>query len=101
VARNLDAATDITSGDVATNISVNPRPAVVVQYTVDSEGAIWVTTKYTVVTLVEDLGSKGFRDKNSTFVKDDVVFCRKVGISINSSFTPLGILMESVLEALE
>lgn len=60
-----------------------------------------MSTKDAVMALVEDVGMKGFGDKDSAFVENDVVLCREVWIATYKGFAPFSILSERLLETLE
>lgn len=74
MARDRDTITDITGGDVTTDVGINSGPTVVAHDIVDSEGTTRMTAKNAIMALIEDLGTKGLRDENSTFVEDNVIF---------------------------
>jgi hypothetical protein len=60
-----------------------------------------MTAKHAVVALIKDLSMERLGNIDTTLVEYHVVLSHKVGVASQKSLTPLGVLSESLLEALK
>jgi hypothetical protein len=60
-----------------------------------------MTAKDAVMTLVKDVGTKGFGNENTAIMEYHAILGSEIGTAMKYGFTPLGICMVSILEPLE
>ena len=74
---------DIACIHIAVDVHIDSRPVVVSKNLVCGECLCRVTTKYAVVMLIQDLGAEGFRNKDTPFAEDNVIFSCEVRIAMD------------------
>jgi len=82
MSRDLDAGTSVAGSDVTTNEGVNAGPGVTSKHIIECGGASRVAADDGVVVLVENVGSEQWGYVYAAFMENEIVLCRKVGVSV-------------------
>lgn len=101
VARGLDASTRIAGLDIAPYERVHAWPRVVASDQFEGADSAWMTGGESIMAREKNVGSKGFRNEEASFVEYEAGFRLEVFRALDEGFAPFRVFLEGGLESFE